>query len=484
VHLAGVINLPPVRPPATPPRLGRTAAALLLTLALAPLTAPARAADAAGFFLKPGDRVCFYGDSITEQRYYGMDVETFVRTRFPGLKVEFVNSGVGGDRVGGGWAGPIDLRLERDVFPFKPTVVTIMLGMNDASYRAFDPEIFATYQRGYEHLIASLEAHLPGVRIVLIEPTPYDDVTEAPKFPGGYNAVLLRYAACVRQLAAEHRLTCVDFMTPLLDVVQKAQAEDPKLAGEVLPGRIHPSAVGELIMAQALLQAWGAPATVAAVAIDAAGDRLDQAENTTVSDLAATQGGLAWTQADACLPFPILGLHETWWQFPPTERDWGSLTFVTPAPEPKWDQVEPGAALMVRLSGFYAALDLEPLKVTGLKPGRYTLKINGAGVGEFSADQLAGGVNLAEYHTPMMDQARQVLDLVWKQTAWRFFAWRGVQTQLTFDQDPAVQKAAQSLLAALEEQRHGIARQEYAAARPQPAHYELTPVAPVTANPH
>ena len=56
---------------------------------------------------------------------------------------------------------------------------------------------------------------------MLIEPTPYDDVTEPPKFPGGYNAVLLRYAAFVRQLAAEHHLPCVDFMTPLLDVMQK-----------------------------------------------------------------------------------------------------------------------------------------------------------------------------------------------------------------------------------------------------------------------
>ena len=44
----------------------------------------ASAADSSAFYLKPGDRVCFYGDSITEQRFYGVDVETYVRTRFPG----------------------------------------------------------------------------------------------------------------------------------------------------------------------------------------------------------------------------------------------------------------------------------------------------------------------------------------------------------------------------------------------------------------
>ncbi|MGH9507669.1 MAG: GDSL-type esterase/lipase family protein, partial [Terriglobales bacterium] len=86
------------------------------------------------FALKSGDRVCFYGDSITEQRFYPAEVETYTLTRFPRLRVRFVDAAVGGDTVQGGWAGPIDLRLRRDVFPFHPNIVTIMLGMNDASY--------------------------------------------------------------------------------------------------------------------------------------------------------------------------------------------------------------------------------------------------------------------------------------------------------------------------------------------------------------
>ncbi len=195
-----------------------------------------------------------------------------------------------------------------------------------------------------------------------------------------------------------------------------------------------------------------------------------------MTDHAGDGGALSWTQADACLPFPILGLHEKWWQFPPTERDWGALTFFTPAPQPDWDHPDPAAALIVRLSGFYGALDREPLQVEGLKTGRYELKINGTPVGTFSAEQLHAGVNLAEYHTPMMDQARQVLDQVWKETAWRFFAWRGIQTQLTFDKDTAVQQAADALIAALHNQELGIAKETYRAARPQPAHYELAPV--------
>jgi hypothetical protein len=34
------------------------------------------------FFLKDGDRVVFYGDSITDQRLYTTFTETFVLTRF------------------------------------------------------------------------------------------------------------------------------------------------------------------------------------------------------------------------------------------------------------------------------------------------------------------------------------------------------------------------------------------------------------------
>src|ERR1700733_6164526 len=109
---------------------------LVLTLSLSIALAQS------AFYLKDGDRVVFYGDSITDQRLYTTFTETFVITRFPTLDVTFTHSGWGGDRVTGGGGGPIDLRLERDVFPYHPNVVTIMLGMNDGSYRAFDQGLF------------------------------------------------------------------------------------------------------------------------------------------------------------------------------------------------------------------------------------------------------------------------------------------------------------------------------------------------------
>ena len=114
------------------------------------------------FALRDGDRVVFYGDSITDQRLYTTFVETYVVTRFPGMKVSFVHSGWGGDRVTGGGGGPIDRRLTRDVFAYKPTVVTVMLGMNDASYQPFKQPIFDIYARGYQHLVRVAQVEPAG----------------------------------------------------------------------------------------------------------------------------------------------------------------------------------------------------------------------------------------------------------------------------------------------------------------------------------
>ena len=52
------------------------------------------------------------------------------------------------------------------------TVVTIMLGMNDGSYRAFDDKVFEAYSKGLEHICSSLKDRLKGVRVTLIERRP------------------------------------------------------------------------------------------------------------------------------------------------------------------------------------------------------------------------------------------------------------------------------------------------------------------------
>src|SRR5436309_6306129 len=143
-------------------------APLLRTLCL--LTFIALRACAEDFALRDGDRVVFYGDSITDQRLYTTFAETYVVTRFPKLNVTFVHSGWGGDRVTGGGGGPVDVRLWRDVLPYKPTVMTVMLGMNDGRYRAYDQAIFDEFASGYKHIVESVKRSFLGIRITVIVP--------------------------------------------------------------------------------------------------------------------------------------------------------------------------------------------------------------------------------------------------------------------------------------------------------------------------
>jgi hypothetical protein len=265
-------------------------------------------------------------------------------------------------------------------------------------------------------------------------------------------------------------------MTPLLDVMQKAQLQGTNISREVVPGRIHPSPAGELVMAQTLLQAWNAPSTVASVSIDAAKTAVLRSDNTVVNSLTAQNGGISWTQKDASLPFPILDLHDEWPQYPPFAHHGGSLDFFWPAPRPQWSYTNAATEAIIKLSGFNEALNQETLRISGLKAGDYQLQINGHVIGEFNDQQLDEGINLAGYETPMLDQAYDVLALVWKQTQWRYFAWRDIQVLLTNDSDRKVQRASRSLIAAIEAQRQQIIEAERAASRPGSAHYQLVPV--------
>ena len=457
--------------------------ALILTMVFLSTLVPSVGAKQR-FFLRPCDRVCFYGDSITEQRFYPTDIETYVRTRFPNLHVRFVDSGVGGDRVTGGWAGSVSLRLKRDVFPFKPTVVTIMLGMNDAEYQPFNSHLFSIFCAGYRHIIHSLQRHLPGVRLVLLGTSPYDDITQKPKFPGGYNAVLTRYNDFVHHLAERHHFLFVDFNKPMVRVLKAAMRVNSKAAKEIIPGRIHPSVAGQLVMAQTLLQAWGAPALVTDVSINGAAANVMKSVNTVVRNLRALNGVLTWSQKDNSLPMPVIGLHEKWPLFP----SWN--IFLPPQPNPNY--VDPTAALVDKLSGFTNRLDREMLSVKNLPQPNYKLYIDRCLIGTFSADELASGVNLSRYFTPMLRQAYRVSNIVWEKTQIRFLAWHGVQTTLqnfnfgwspptlnlpvTTENDATIAKDVADVVRAMNNLQAGVAEQEYVANRPVMHRYELVPI--------
>lgn len=330
------------------------------------------------FALHDGDRVVFYGDSITQDGGYTCFVEEYCRSRFPKLNVRFFNAGVGGDTVQGGSAGEISLRLDRDVIRHKPSVVTIMLGMNDGRYRKLEPATLASFTVGYRAIVAKIRQALPDARIYLIRSSPFDDVARPPNFEPGYMDVLQQMGKAVEAIAREQQATVVDFGGAVTEGLKLAVRNNPERAHHLLPDRVHPSPAGHILMGATLLRALGATTVVSRVEIDAKEGKVAQAENTNVSDLKVSAGVITWIELDQSSPLPL--------NFQDANVELAQVA---------------GADL--------ESIDSEPLAVRGLPKGLYEVHIDDRIIGPFSDFELAHGVNLALFDTPMRWKAYQVL---------------------------------------------------------------------------
>ena len=341
---------------------------LAVSLLLAAPLLPAQS-----FYLHDSDRVTFYGDSITAQRFYTRDVQDFVATRYPGLKVDFHNAGVPGDKVNGGYAGDATTRVARDVKPWSPTVITVMLGMNDGGYVPPDPKIFGEYQTGYSTLLGLLRDAAPSARITLLENTPYDEITHGTEFTG-FMATTEQNARSTPALATREHLPIVDTYSPTVELLQRAKLANPSFASLLVADRIHPAEPTHWILAAALMKAWHVDPVVSSVTIVSDARSVINSQRTNVTRVTRDGTRIEWDQMDQALPLPFNFDNEL-------------MNFV------------------LSVSDLFSA-DLEMLRVRALRAGEYTLRIDSMEIGSFSAQQLENGINLATMKTPMWQQAR------------------------------------------------------------------------------
>lgn len=352
--------------------------AVLAGLLLATLSAAGT--DTAPEPFKDGDRVCFVGDSITHGGGYHAFVFLFYTTRFPDRHIAVFNCGISGDSAGGAVR-----RFEWDIAAHEPTVSTIMLGMNDVGrgmYGNQTPD--AALQQRRQAAIDSHVANLrqlaealrrQGSRLVFITPSIYDQTsTMATENLFGVNDALGLCAVQARALAAELGGSVVDFHGEMTRLNAELQKTDPA-ATLVGRDRVHPGALGHLLMAYVFLKAQGVSPYVSKTAIDAGAGRLLNAQNATVTDLTASAERVSFVSLEQALPFPIPAGAE------------GALTLVP----------------------FLQDIDQQVLAVSNLAPGTYELRIDDAVVGEYPAADLASGVNLAtNAKTPQYQQAKTV----------------------------------------------------------------------------
>jgi lysophospholipase L1-like esterase len=355
---------------------------LLVSLGLVPL-----AAQTPGGVFRDGDRWLVVGDSITQNGTYYEWIYLYYATRFPDLKLDVFNCGISGDTA----AGTLR-RYPWDIKPRHGTVATVMLGMNDVSrdlYGAPNPtpgnlaqrqNALATYEKNMTDLVHLLQGD--GARLVLLTPSPFDETVDLPDKPPltGVNEVLGQCSDFVKKLGAEIGAQVVDLHGPMTELTRQKQATDPKFT-TTGPDRIHPHAPGHLVIAYLFLKDTGAPGLVSEVDLDASGAKTTRVENATVTDLAASGGGLFFTSLEKALPFPILNDFKPALDWVPFQQD----------------------------------LNREMFSVTGLSAGAYSLFIDNQKIADFDATQLSGGVNLATFDsTPQARQAAQVAVLMQK----------------------------------------------------------------------
>jgi lysophospholipase L1-like esterase len=313
----------------------------------------------AAFALRDGDRVVFFGDSITAQRFYTTYLQAAVRARFPDWNIRFYNAGVGGDNVHGGIAGKIDVRIDRDILKFHPTVVTIMLGMNDRS-RATE------YEAGYEHILQRLRERSPELRITVLGPTPMDGTTNGNP---AANAELRRFLEIDKRLASKYDATFIDLQTPVLAAMERAEKLNHLAAMSLIPDRIHPQPPIHMLMAETILAGWNYPKVASNIAIDAAAGRILQQDGAVVSNLAKKENVIAWT----------------------TLENADEIRFVT---------TDGNEVLYQSLIGT-EHMGAKVLQITSLAQGHYSLLIDGKPLMQmWSAKDLELGIGLDRLDTP------------------------------------------------------------------------------------
>ena len=327
-----------------------------------------------------GDRWCVLGDSITHAGFYHRYVELFYLTRFPSLKLDVINCGIACDTAAGA-----EKRLAWDCLNAKPTVVTVMFGMNDVKRDLYAPtatgadieqqraSAAAIYDKTMRRLTQTLRD--AGAKVVCVLPSPYDDTGDlpTPNLPG-CNAALTGLGKQVLAIAQEFQLPIVDFNSPLVSINAEKQKLDPHFT-IIGPDRVHPKEPGHLIMAAQFLKAQQLTGVVSRIVIDAAARRSGGLENCVISNLTFQPEGVSFTCSEHSLPFP-----------------------VTPEAKPA-----------LELIPFVQEFDQEVLRVSGLAPGDYQLKIDDQTVRTFTSAELAAGVNLAlQTNTPQYQQSLAV----------------------------------------------------------------------------
>lgn len=205
-------------------------------------------------FLKENDFVLFQGDSVTDcgrrneatkpmGKGYAAMLAAWLGAKYPRLNLRFENRGISGNRV-----SDLLARWEEDCVAFKPSVVSILIGIND-TWRAFDrntPRTTEEFEDLYRRLLTLTHERVTR-RIVLMEPFVLPD----PPDRAGWRGDLDPKIQVARKLAREFEAVFV----PLDGVFARASTIRP--CAEWLGDGVHPTPMGHALIAQEWMRTLG-----------------------------------------------------------------------------------------------------------------------------------------------------------------------------------------------------------------------------------
>jgi lysophospholipase L1-like esterase len=221
-------------------RIGTLVAAILIA-------APASAQDAPA--LKKGERIVFFGDSIT---FFGALPKGYVHTirhtlaeKHKDLGIDVQGAGVPGNKV-----TDLQKRLDKDVLAKKPTLVVVYIGINDVWH---DEKFLMKgtpkdeFESGLGDLITRIQA--TGARVVLCTPSVIGE-----KKPGTnkLDEKLDEYAAIGRRVAKNTDTPLVDLRKVFQDHLAKNNPNDRE-RGILTLDRAHLNDAGNKLVADAIL---------------------------------------------------------------------------------------------------------------------------------------------------------------------------------------------------------------------------------------
>ena len=354
----------------------------ILLLFLVPLiiTCPLRA----DFLVQPNDVVGIGGDSITEQHLYSAFMEDYLLMCQPTAGQKIIQFGWSGEQ-----APSFLARLDTDVYPFKPTVMTTCYGMNDGHYGPINDEIANIFRTAQTGIVESLKKHQVRV-IVLGSSKCVDSYTYHKHDVAGavvYNKTLGALADIDKKIAAKEGVVYADVYGITLDTMQKAKAKFGKDYNFGGNDGVHPGPNGHLVMAYAFLKALGCDGNIGTITVDAG---LKTATGSPGQEIVSCDDGTV-TVKSTRYPFCFSGT--------PDSKDPDST------------------AAIATVFPFNQDLNRYMLVVKGLTS---KAKVTwGATTREYTAAQLAAGINLASdfLANPFVDSFNKVNEAVRAQEA-------------------------------------------------------------------